>query len=335
MATRDKKSVSMNDVAQEAGVSLKTVSRVINEPDTVRPKTRELVQTAMNKLGFRTNFAARSLRLGRYKSIGVVVFSLEGGNQEVLDGIATAAAKEGYAITLIKKRADENMTLAEASRRLSLLPVDGMIFNLGRMVEDFDTYKAPSDLKTVIITPLEQPNCSTVSDDQQGGGYMATSYLLERGHKHIRFISGPAESLSSQQRMHGWEQALSECGLEIAEPLQGDWNAQSGYEAGLKLAQDKDCTAILAANDNMAYGAMVALAEQGRRVPEDVSVIGFDDALSSTVPNTSLTSVRFPHAELGIRAFNEVINGLSNPESKTRTLVSGELIERSSVRDLH
>lgn len=325
------KTVSMNDVAREAGVSLKTVSRVVNEPEAVRPATRQQVQDAMAKLGFRTNFAARTLRLGHYGSIGLVLFSLEGGNRDILDGITTAAAEEGYAITLIKKRPGEELTLAEASRKLSQLPVDGMIFNLGRMVEDFETFKAPADLKTVIITPLEQPNCSTVSDDQQGGGYLATKYLLDRGHTGIRYISGPAESLSSQRRMQGWEEALREAGLEPATPLQGDWNAQSGYEAGAKLAEDPGCTAVLAANDNMAYGAMLALRERGRRVPEDVSIVGFDDALESVVPNAGLTSVRFPHAELGVRAFNEVVNGLAEPAQKHRILVSGKLIERSSV----
>lgn len=334
MATKVKNSVSMNDVAKEAGVSLKTVSRVINEPDAVRPATREQVQNVMAKLGFRANFAARTLRLGHYGSIGVVLFSLSGGNRDVLDGITTAAAEEGYAITLIKKRADEEMTLAEASRRLSLLPVDGMIFNLGRMVSDFETFKAPADLKTVIITPLEQPNCSTVSDDQQGGAYMATSYLLNRGHKTVHFITGPEGSLSSQQRMHGWEQALHERGIEVPEPYQGTWKAQSGYEAGKRLANVDGCTAILAANDSMAYGAKVALQECGKSVPDDVSLIGFDDSLEDVVPNAGITSVWFPHAELGVRAFNEVVNGLSSPESRTRILVGGELIERASVKDL-
>lgn len=334
MATRDNRPVSMNDVAQAAGVSLKTVSRVVNEPEAVRESTRKAVEQAMAELGFRTNFAARSLKLGRYKTIGLVMFALTGGNRDVLDGITTAAAEEGYAITLIKKRDDEELTLSEASRRLSLLPVDGMIFNLGRMVSDFETYRAPSDLKTVIITPLEQANCSTVSDDQRGAGRMAAQHLIERGHTQIRFISGPDESLSSVCRKAGWKSALLAAGIDPAGPLPGDWTADSGYEAGLKIARDAECTAIVAANDNMAYGAICALRDAGRRVPEDVSVVGFDDSLGLSVPHAQLTSVRFRHTELGIRAFNEVVNGLNAPESRTRILVSGELIERASVRDL-
>lgn len=146
----DKKNVSMNDVAIAAGVSLKTVSRVINEPDSVRESTRDKVHAAMEALGFRANFAARSLKLGRYGCIGVVLFHLSGGAVDMIDGIADAAEERGFALTMIKKRAGEKMTLAEAARRMSQLPVDGMIFNLRQMVDDFDTFEAPKDLKTVL-----------------------------------------------------------------------------------------------------------------------------------------------------------------------------------------
>lgn len=334
MSTSDKRAVSMNDVAVAAGVSLKTVSRVINEPDTVRPKTRDKVHDAMDALGFRTNFAARSLKLGRYGCIGVALFHLSGGVVDMLDGIATAAEDRGFALTLIKKRPGRKLTLSDAARRMSRLPVDGMIFNLGQMVEDFETFEAPKDLKTVIITPMEHPSCSTISDDQEGGARMACEYLLDHGHKTVYFIAGKEESLSSQCRMKGWRAALESRGIEPPEPLPGDWEAESGYEAGLKLAEKPDCTAVLAANDCMANGAMIALWEKGLSVPEDVSMIGFDDELYKTVPNSILSSVKFGHRELGVKALNEVVSGLETPETKSRTLVSGVLVERSSVRDL-
>ena len=334
MSTSDKRAVSMNDVAVAAGVSLKTVSRVINEPDTVRPKTRDKVHDAMDALGFRTNFAARSLKLGRYGCIGVALFHLSGGVVDMLDGIATAAEDRGFALTLIKKRPGRKLTLSDAARRMSRLPVDGMIFNLGQMVEDFETFEAPKDLKTVIITPMEHPSCSTISDDQEGGARMACEYLLDHGHKTVYFIAGKEESLSSQCRMKGWRAALESRGIEPPEPLPGDWEAESGYEAGLKLAEKPDCTAVLAANDCMANGAMIALWEKGLSVPEDVSMIGFDDELYKTGPNSILSSVKFEHRELGVKALNEVVSGLETPETKSRTLVSGVLVERSSVRDL-
>lgn len=324
----------MNDVARAAGVSLKTVSRVVNEPDAVRPQTREKVKAAMADLGFRTNFAARSLKLGRYKTIGVVLSSLKGGNVSVLDGIATAAAEKGYALTVVKTRPEDSVGLFEASRRLSILPVDGMIFSLNRMVDDFESYRAPTDLKTVIITPFEHPTCSTVSDDQEGGAYMATHYLIERGHEFIHFVGGPAESLTCAMRARGWSRALKELGLEPSPPAFGDWTCKTGYAAGKKLSRNEACTAVLAANDDIAWGLICALREEGRRVPEDVSVIGFDNSLSRTVPDCGLTSVSFCHHDLGIRAFTEVVEGLGTPGDKSRVLIPGNLVERTSVRDM-
>ncbi len=343
MARSTNNGPSMVDVAREAGVSLKTVSRVMNEPDAVRPATRDAVQTAMERLGFRTNYAARSLKLGKYKSIGLVIFELKGGNLSVLDGIASAAAEKGYAITLLKRRDGEDLTLAEAARRMALLPVDGMVFNLGRMVADFDEFRSPAGLTTVIVTPFEHASCPTISDDQVGAARTATERMIELGHREIRFIAGPEESLAGRNRERGWREAMAAAGLEAAEPLRGDWGADSGYEAGARLAADAGCTAILAGNDNMAYGAVCALRDAGRDVPGDVSVVGFDDSLGESVPRVQLASMRFNHHELGIRAFEEVLAGGAGSEKPAagagdvprRVLVPATLIERASLGPRH
>ena len=323
----------MVDVAREAGVSLKTVSRVVNEPDAVRPATRDAVHAAMERLGFRANYAARSLKLGSYKTVGLVFFELHGGELSVLSGISTAAAQKGYAITLVTAAPGEQLTLGEAARRMATLPVDAMIFNLGRMVDDFEGYRSPTGLKTVIVTPFEQVGCTTVSDDQAGAARMAVQRLVELGHRQIRFIAGPAESLASRNRELGWREALAQAGLDAVEPLRGDWDADSGYEAGARLAaSDAECTAILAGNDNMAYGAMLALRDAGVDVPGDVSVIGFDDSLPGVVPNSQLSSIRFDHAELGRRAFEEALLAEAAPR---RVLVPATLIERASLGPAH
>lgn len=325
----------MVDVAREAGVSLKTVSRVVNEPDAVRPATREAVEAAMGRLGFRTNYAARSLKLGKYRSVGLVLFELKGGNLSVLDGIASAAAERGYAITLLKRREGEDLTLAEAARRMALLPVDGMIFNLGRMVSDFEGYRSPAGLSTAIITPLEHASCSTISDDQVGAARTATERMIELGHRQIRFIAGPAESLAGRNRERGWREAMEAAGLDAAEPLRGDWGADSGYDAGARLAEDAGCTAILAGNDNMAYGALCALRDAGRSVPGDVSIVGFDDSLGESVPRAQLASMRFNHHELGIRAFEEVLAADGALAGPHHVLVPATLIERESLAPRH
>jgi len=328
MARNANNGPSMVDVAREAGVSLKTVSRVVNEPDAVRPVTREAVEAAMGRLGFRANYAARSLKLGSYKTVGLVFFELKGGEMSVLSGISAAAAAQGYAITLVTAREGEDLTLGEAARRMSTLPVDAMIFNLGRMVDDFEGYRSPSGLKTVIVTPFEQAGCTTVSDDQAGAARMAVQRLVELGHRQIRFIAGPDESLASKNRELGWREALAEAGLDAVEPLRGDWGADSGYEAGARLAMDAGCTAILAGNDYMAHGAMLALRDAGKRVPEDVSVVGFDDALLGRVPSPQLASIRFDHVSLGRRAFEEALLPDAAPR---RVLIPATLVERASI----
>ena len=331
MAKRSVNGPSMNDVAREAGVSLKTVSRVVNEPDTVRSSTREAVEAAMNRLGFRANYAARSLKLGSYQTVGLVFFELKGGEMSVLNGISHAAAEHGYAITLLTGKEGEQLALGEAARRMSTLAVDAMIFNLGQMVEDFETYRSPAGLKTVIVTPFEHATCATVSDDQAGAAKMAVERLVELGHREIRFISGPDESLASRNRELGWREALETAGLRVVEPEQGDWGADSGYEAGARLARDANCTAILAGNDHMALGAVQALRDAGKRVPVDVSIIGFDDSLAGVIPNAQLSSIRFNHAELGVRAFEEALLSDTDPH---RILVKPTLIERASIARL-
>lgn len=328
------RAVSMSDVAAEAGVSLKTVSRVVNEPEKVRPETRERVEEAMDRMGFRANYAGRSLKTGRYQTVGLAMLHLSGGNMAVFDGIASEAAERGYAVTLVKAREGEELTLSEAARRMLPLPVDGMIFNLNRMVEDFQAYRSPAGLPTVIISPVEHPACTTVSDDQEGCTRMATEHLLERGHRRVAYIGGPEWSMAAQARLAGWRAALEARGLESPEPLEGDWTADSGYEAGARLAGDAGCTAVMCANDCMALGAMEALRDAGRRVPEDVSIIGVDDSLEGTVPHVELTSVRFRHRELGARAFDEVLCGVEEPGRRERVLIPGDLVERGSVADL-
>lgn len=346
------RAVSMSDVAREVGVSLKTVSRVINEPEAVRPATRARVEEAMERMGFRASYAGRTLKTGRYQCVGVAMLTLYGGNADVFEGIAGAAAEEGYALSLVKARDDEaagGITLAELARRMSFLPVDGMIVNLNRMVADFESYRPPAGLRTVLISPVAHPACPTLSDDQAGAAHLGTARLLELGHARVWYVGGPAWSLAAQAREAGWRAALAEAGVADApEPLEGDWTADCGYEAGARLAIEPGCTAVMCGNDAMANGVVAGLRDAGRLVPEDVSVIGIDDALAGLVPHVELSTVRFAHEELGARAFREAVAGFDGAPTAGSTastattagdagatprhiLIPGQLIERASI----
>lgn len=328
---------SMQDVAKAAGVSPQTVSRVANGSTAVRPETRQRVEAAMEKLGYRPNYAARALKHGRFKDVGVVMFNMTNyGNARILDGIAGAAVDEGYAITVHKFGEGKNRTLQSAIERMKQLPVDGVIVILEQHITDFDEFRPTKDLPVVIISEDPANYCPTIDADQYGCSTAVVDYLLSKGHKTVYHIAGPSSSRAAESRAQGWHDTLEQLGLPIPPTYLGDWEADSGYQAGLALAHDPNCTAIYAANDQMAYGAMLGLQAAGKRVPEDVSVVGVDDSLAGLVPRLTLTTMRMKFNEIGRESFamiKRMCEGAKVPAG-VKTVVPAELVERSSVREL-
>ncbi len=325
--------VSMADVARAAGVSQQTVSRVVNGMPNVNAKTRERVQAAMSELGFRPSYAGRSLRGGRYRSVGLCVNDLTlFGNLSMIDGIASAAREHGYALTLIEMSKTEEFLLAEASRLMAEQPIDGMVIGMSRLSSDFEEFQPLPGMPTVIVTMFAHPRVTTVDSDHYGCSTLLMEHLLELGHTQIRFIGGPDYSVDEQFRQAGWRDALAHAGIEAAEPLLGDWSANSGYEAGRYLAEhDRAMTAIYAANDQMANGAIAALRDAGLRVPEDVSVVGVDDSLDEFVAHNELTTVRFDLHERGRRVFEYAAPEVAAPAKPAAIRIPGKLIVRHST----
>ena len=321
--------VSMADVAAAAGVSQQTVSRVVNNHPNVSKATRDRVQEAIDRLGFRPNFAGRSLRRGSYRTVGLCTFDISmAGNLSTLEGVVVAAREHGFAVTMIEMGPElAPYSVQHATRRLAELPVDGAIINLNILPEDFEEYAPIPGMETVLVSMYAHPRCTTIDSDQYGCGVMATEHLLARGHEQIRFIAGPGYHSHSNFREAGWRDALVAHHIRPVEPLMGDWTADSGYELGTKLAEDKDMTALFAANDQMALGAMAALRGRGIRVPQDVSVMGVDDSLEGVVPHNELTTIRFDGRELGRLLFEHAIE--SGVQGAIR--VPGKLIERATV----
>ena len=326
----------MADVAAAAGVSQQTVSRVANGLSNVSEKTRQKVQRAMDELGFRPNYAGRSLRTGSYKTVGLCLTDLyQAGNLSTLEGITAAARERGYAITLVTLGEGEGASLGQISSRMATLPVDGLIIRMPSMPDDFDDFSPLAGLSTVLLSVYSHPRCSTVESDQYGCSTLAVQHLAARGHRQIRFVTGPSGSIDAQFREAGWREGLEGLGLDVVEPMAGDWGADSGYEIGARLAADREMTAAYVANDTMALGVMEALRDAGLRVPEDVSVIGVDDSLSGTVPNNALSSVRFDSAGCGRVAFEAVLEGLDPTASVQTVRLPCELVERDSVAFAH
>lgn len=332
---KKKRPISMADVAREAGVSQQTVSRVANGLSNVNEDTRLRVQAAMAKLGFRPNFAGRSLRSGQYNSVGLCLYDVrEFGNLATLDGILSAAREHGYAITMIEN-VDDNLSLKDVSHKITELPVDGMIISMSLMASDFDSFKPQPGMGTVLLSMYEHPYCTTVESDQYGCSWTVVEYLKNAGHRNIRFVAGPSYSIDSNFRQKGWEDALSHFGLPVVQPLAGNWLADSGYEIGCKLSADTEMTAIYSANDQMAFGIIAALQDRGIRVPEDVSVVGVDDSLEGYVPHCNLTTIRFDLLKRGRTAFEHALLGRKPGYTPETVRIPGRLIVRDTVRNLH
>ncbi|WP_321973801.1 LacI family DNA-binding transcriptional regulator [Paratractidigestivibacter sp.] len=335
MSSRISKSVSVKDVARLAGVSEQTVSRTVHDSPSVRLETKKRVRAAMRELGYRPNFAGRSLRRGKFKTVGVAMFNMAGtGNLDRLEGFTTAADKNDHALTLVKMGSQPPFTLEAAARRMGGLPVDGMVIVMNRMTADFGSFKPLPGLETVLVTMLEHPTCSTVDNDQFAASRTIVEHLLARGHKTVHFISCPERSLSGMQREEGWCAALQGRGIEPPRLIRGDWTAKSGYAAGQALADDPTCTAVYASNDAMAYGCILGLQSRGKSVPADVSVVGVDDSLGDVVPDLGLTTMRFDNKRVGEWAVEKIVNAGEGGAAVEHVLFPGELVERDTVRDL-
>lgn len=321
----------MADVAREAGVSGQTVSRVSNGRDNVDDATRERVLTAMRSLGYRPNSAARALRLGRFHSIGVIMFTLSSfGNMRTLDAIAIAAARAGYSITLIPVPHPTQGELSIAFNRLSEQAVDGVVIIIEAHLFDESDVELPQGLPVVVVDSTARDRYPVVDTDQAEGARLATEHLLGLGHETVWHIAGPAESYSASRRRESWEATLRAHGATVPPVLLGDWSTDAGHRHGLELARRPEVTAIFAANDQMALGALRALHESGRAVPGDVSVVGFDDMEEAASFWPPLTTVRQFFDEVGARSVAALLREIEHDGTIEDVMVSTRLIVRDS-----
>lgn len=325
--------VSMADVARLAGVSSQTVSRVSNGHPSVVGSTRQQVIDAMQELGYRPNSAARALKRGEFRTIGVILFTLSStGNSRTLEAIANHAATEGYAITLIPVAMPTQDSVLGAFTRLGELAVDGVIVIMEVHLLDAATVTLPPHVQVVVVDSDAGDRYTVVDTDQADGARQAVTHLLELGHETVWHVTGPEESFASNRRAQTWRQTLEAASRPVPQPLHGDWSAESGYRAGLIFAADPNCTAIFAANDQMALGVLRALHESGRSVPHDVSIVGFDDIPDAGSFIPPLTTVHQDFAEVGRRCVQGVLRQIdrAEPEHGT-TLVPTRLVVRAST----
>lgn len=283
----------MTDVARLAGVSHQTVSRVLNAHPNVREQTRLRVQAAINELGYRPNKAARLLVTGTSQVIGVVSRSSTlYGPAATLSALAEEAVRRGFTVNVESVRTLERQPIADAIGRHLDQRVAGLVIIAPVESANDALDGIPEDVPLVTIDGDSGRPTELVTVDQEAGAYAATKHLLDAGHATVWHVSGPDDWFDSRGRIVGWRRALGEAGAEIPPLISADWLAASGYRNGQILARMTDVTAVFAANDHLALGILRALHERGRRVPQDVSVVGFDDVPEAAYYIPPLTTVR-------------------------------------------
>lgn len=333
MADRQRRA-TLHDVAQRAGVSHQTVSRVVNGHPSVAAATRSRVLQAIRELDYAPNRVAQSLATRRSMTVGIISYGTTYyGPSQMVTHIEAALKAAGYGLVYAGLGDLSVDVVREEIGSLREKLVDGLVLVTpvggGHLAET----SALIHLPFVMIDTMLGERVPSVVIDQHFGARLATRHLIEKGHEAIGEISGPLTWSGAKQRHEGWLSALSEAGLQAGPSVEGDWTAAGGYQAARCLLE-RPCgfTGLVAGNDQMALGAMRALREAGRRVPDDVSVVGFDDIPEAAYFEPPLTTVRQDFKTLGAQAVDLLLARIEVPDAPAhQRVLYPELIERSSV----
>lgn len=326
---------TMRDVAEHAGVSVTTVSHVLNESRYVSDELRERVQTAMHQLGYKRNLLARGLRRGQTFTLGMIVgFSFNPFFFEVARGVEAASYEQDYNVILGNAEGNPDKEFHYINVLIEK-QVDGLVLATAGIhaehIEMLHTWQVP-----FVLVDREIPSAEAdlIRTDHESGAWQAANHLTELGHRRIACITGPLDIQNTTYRLKGYEKALTDAGIPVDTDLivTGDWNYDSGYQLARELLdRAAPPTAIFAFNDIMAVGAMRAIIESGRRVPDDVAVVGFDDIPLASYAIPSLTTVRQPMQALGRVAVTRLFERMENPDLPAeKFIMQPELVIRMS-----
>jgi LacI family transcriptional regulator, repressor for deo operon, udp, cdd, tsx, nupC, and nupG len=330
--------VRIADVAKLANVSTATVSRVISNSGTVKKETTEKVLEAIKKLNYQPNMLARQLRRLETNTILVVVPDITNSFfSDVLRGIESVAVENGYQVILgdaqnLVKRENSYFTLVRQKK------ADGIILLTARTNQQILEELANEHPVVLACEYIEGSKIPTVSIDNISSARKATEYLIHLNHKRIGHITGPLNVVVGRDRLKGFQQAMSQYGLDVDSMLvqEGDFTYESGFNLMKKfLAVDYPPTAIFAANDEMAIGAIRAAKTRGLNVPEDLSVIGFDDIKFASIFEPELTTIAQPTFNMGKKAMELLINLINDDElEKDQFMLDIELVVRDSCKKI-
>lgn len=319
---------SIYDVAALAGVSHQTVSRVINGRPNIKASTREKVEAAMSEIDYIPSSIARALATNRSRRIGVIVDSpMEFGPGSTMRGIEQAAVAAGYAVAAATVDDDVDA----AYEHLKLQGVEALCVIAPRYSTIPSLREIGRGLPTILLKAEPEDDLLTAAVDQYAGAVHAVDHLLELGHRRILHLAGPTDWADARVRGRAFSDRLGAEGLPLLPELIGDWSSDSGYEIGRTAPELADVTAVFVGNDQMALGLIHGLRTRGIRVPEDVSVVGFDDLPDARHFLPPLTTVRQDFAELGRVAIRTLLARLEGDPDVASTMLEPELIAREST----
>lgn len=332
------KRATLADVARLSGLSTTTVSMVLND----RPNTRlsqdaaDRVRSAAAKLNYRPNPAARGLRLGKTRTVGFISdeVTITRYASAMIRGLLEEAESRDHTVLISEsgRRADR---IASALDLMLDRQADGIVFGLMGAKQIHVPILA--EVPVVIANAMSTEGHPCVLPDEYRAGHEAASYLVDRGHRRIAFIGrseallDPALSVTIGQRYAGIDAGLAEAGLEFVHQVEGrNWEPDLGYRGAHEILDATAVTAIIAANDRVAFGVYQAAQERGLRIPEDLSVISFDDEYLASYLRPQLTTMQIPYLEMGRTALQLALDG----DAPNQTMVPMPIQERASVRDL-
>ncbi|MFP5390273.1 MAG: LacI family DNA-binding transcriptional regulator [Gammaproteobacteria bacterium] len=322
------------DVARVAGVSPSTVSRILNGTAKVSDDKRLAVQAAIEKMNFAPNQMAQGLKKGRSHTIGIVVQDISSPFfDETLRGVDDGLKGTGYASVIVSG----HWNAAEEADRIRLLlarKVDGIILLSGRLADE-DILRFAGQ-RPIVSTgrALQTSSALGFKLDHENGAYQAVRHLIDLGHRRIAFVTGPANHHDAEERMRGYRRALDEAGIAFDAELvaEGDFHESGGAHAmGVLLGRGHTFSAVFAANDLSAYGARLCMYRKGIRVPDDISLIGFDDLPGSEYTTPPLTTVRQPLYDIG-RIATQALLHLIEGETVSEDIPPLQLVVRETTR---
>ena len=319
------KYITLRMVAEKAGVSVNTASRAINNKPDINIKTKKLVLKIAKELGYIRNAAAVALRTKKTGTVGVVIEDNRNPfYAEVLNGMEVAAREKNYHIIFANTQRDYkkeeeaiNLLLAKRVDGLLIAPVQDRDDDIKNLIE--------ANIPFVIVgRDFENIELDAVYNDEVKGGFLATEYLIKKGHKSIALIDGFLHKSPAKGRLEGYKKALKKYGISMDDALVsvGDIDVKDGYERTKQLFEKElDFTAIFAYNDMMAFGAMQAIREKGLRIPEDIGLIGYDDIPFCSLMDPALTTIRLKKQELGIESVKLLLSHINGNRKKPKKIM--------------